>query len=391
MRVLTIINISNVDDIACDSGVIFQRVLAEKFAELGIDYAIVGPDVEAFKQLPIKGARKLYAPMGTMRYSTRFSFDWPRMQQIIEEEAPDVIFNNQVELTTALRSLLVTIDNNHARIVTYCHYPALYASEGKTPKLDQSLNHSKLGLPIVFDILSALMTSDAFVIQSNFAKNLIITAAKYHNIGEIPEIFVIPPPSDPQLSKPYKDTPIASKKILYNHRLYQSYGTDIFLGFAQSLTGLDFELVCSDPMSKRSVGRQHLSNSPSVYKKELARLPQAKVVDGNVPRAEYKRIIQESRLAFAAFRKACVWSMAAIDCMALGVPTIAPNYASYPEFIPSILLFDDLPQATALTKRLLVDDDFWLECSRQCYARTTELSPEAIGQQFYRLFSEGKA
>ena len=40
-----------------------------------------------------------------------------------------------------------------------------------------------------------------------------------------------------------------SKKILYNHRLYNSYGTDKFIEFAKK--NHDMQFVVTDPMANR--------------------------------------------------------------------------------------------------------------------------------------------
>lgn len=185
MKILSIINISNTDDLMCDSGMIFQRILAPCFIEKGVEYVLIGPDSQSFRDFPFPGIHKCYAKLKTNRYSSRFAFDWDGFKAIIEKEKPDVFFNCQIELTAALRSLLVTIGQPDVRLVSYCHYPAIWKMHDSVPIIDNSLNHKKLGLPIVFDILGALLVADAFVIQSEFAKSLIAETAKYYRIDPI--------------------------------------------------------------------------------------------------------------------------------------------------------------------------------------------------------------
>ncbi len=388
MRILAVINISNVDDFFCDSGVIFQRILAEEFVRKKIEYGIVGPGIQAFKNFKLPGAKKYYIALGTTRYSSRFSFDWTGLSSVIRQYSPDLIFNNQIEITSAIRSVLVTLKSPQMPIVSYCHYPALWGILDKIPELDESLNHQKLGLPILFDILSALLTSNVVVIQSEFAKTLLTKAAHYFRLGEFRDMEVVPPPKDPLLTGNCPSRVPQRRQLFYNHRLYQSYGSEQFIQFIRQISDSDFELVVSDPMSNRSSSRSQLSNSPAYYRKQISLMPRTRLINGNRSRDHYKKAIQNSRVAFGAFRKACVWSMAAVDCMGLGTPVIAPRYAAYPEFIPDSLLFDNLKEAEELTKRLLYDDSFWIENSQKCVERTFRLSPQIIAERLVQLFEK---
>lgn len=304
MKILSVLNVSNVDDLECDSGVIFQRILAKEFKKEGIDYVIVGPNIESFKDYTINGAKKAYAEIGGGRYYSRFNFDWTSLQKVIDKEKPDIIFNNQIEITSALRAILVSMGLVNIKIISYCHYPAITTIHEGVPVLDSTLDHQGLGIPIVFDILSALRTSDAFIIQSEFAKSLIDSSAQYHRIGPYSEIKVIPPPADPILmdSSMGKST---DKKILYNNRLYESYGTKNYLEFINGLSREDIQFVFSDPMPKRSGLRKNLSGSPTFYRELITHTPRANLIDGNIPRDRYKGIVSDCRVAFAAMRQAC--------------------------------------------------------------------------------------
>lgn len=390
MKILSVINISNPDDLQCDSGVIFQKILANEFIKMkNISYTILGPDSQSFKSIEFSGCRKQVAKLGNTRYESRFSFDWTTVKEIIEEEKPDIIFNNQVELTSAIRSLLVTLNNTYTRIVTYCHYPAIWAiNSNQSPVADGSLNHNNLGIPIIFSIISALLTADIFITQSHFSKYLLTQTALYYRLQLPKEIVIIAPPADPSLSKRKLESAPKNRQILYNHRLYESYGTNEFLQFIRQAKALDFELIISDPMPSRSKERLSLNNTPSYFRNTLNDLSFAKVINGNIPRDKYAEVIENSRLAFASMRKACVWSMAAIDCMDIGVPVLAPRYAAYPEFIPDELLFDTKEEAYSLAEKLLNEDGFWHHCSKRCQTITQSFSSSVIANRFYELFQK---
>jgi hypothetical protein len=387
MKVLALVNVSNLDDLTCDSGVIFQRILSQELRKYDVDYVLLGPDVEVFKNLQIEGVRIRVAGLGTTRYCSRFSFDWKGIKEVIEEENPDVIFNNQVELTAALRSVLLTEGRSKTALVSYCHYPSIWGIHAGVPEIDGSLDHHHLGMPIVFDILSALVTADAFLIQSEFAKSLITSAAAYYNVSRAPEIHVISPPADPLVMGELLKAAPKNRCLLYNHRLYQSYGTEEFLLLARSLASKGIDVVVSDPMPARSKKRNSLSPTPALFRDKISQMPRAHLVDGNVSREHYRDVIQSCRIACGAFRKACVWSMAAMDCMSLGIPVVAPNYASYPEFIPEELLFNNLEQAERIASRLMDDDAFWLRSSARCYESSMAFLPSKIARKLFLIFS----
>lgn len=174
--ILSIANISNIDDLMCDSGIIFQRILASEFAKKNIKYHIVGPNTPQFETYNIENTIKHLGPIGCTRYASRFSFDWHYFAGLINAINPDIIFNNQVEITSAIRSVLVSLNKVNIKLITYCHYPAIWGINTDTFVIDESINSSSLGTPIIFDIISAVLTSDQFIIQSQFARSLILKA-----------------------------------------------------------------------------------------------------------------------------------------------------------------------------------------------------------------------
>lgn len=387
MKILGILNVSNVDDLAGDSGVACQRILAAEFKKSDIDYLLVVPDIQQFRDLQIEGARKAYLNMGVNRYDSRFNFDWDGMKQLIEHERPNLIYNNQIELTSAIRSVVVALGLSQTKIVAYCHYPALWPSSEEKPLIDASLDIGGLGLSVVLDILAAVQVADATIIQSRFAKNLLLHAAEYHRIDLTKEIFVIPPPIDPMMLGEGEPSLPENRKVVYNHRLYATYGTAEFIDFVQRLENI--QLVVTDPMANRSEKRNSLSASPAAFRQLIRSLPQAQLFDGGKSRIYYRSLLKGARVGVGAFRKACVWSMSAIDCIGLGIPVIAPRYAAYPELIPDQLLFDDEQQAIEITHRLLNDDEFWRESITKSQSILPDLMPERIAKRIIDIFKNG--
>jgi glycosyltransferase involved in cell wall biosynthesis len=378
LKILSILNVSNADDLECDSGVIYQRLIAGALRDRGLDYVVVGPDLPSFEHIPLGGARKVLVDLGTTRFRSRFGFDWESFRAILEREAPDVVYCNQIELAGPLKALLVTVGAGATRLVTYCHFPAVRSVSDHSPVIEPSLDIGGVGRAILLQVLAALSCSDAVITQSEFARTLLVGSAAYHRVASCP-IHVIPPPADEVLLAPPREVAPASRRLFYNHRLYASYGAErLYAWLVDWSSSLEFRAVISDPMPNRSPARQQLSPSPARLRDALSRLPCVELFGQGNQRAAYRDAINECRIGLAAPREACVWSMAAIDCMGLGVPVIAPRYAAYPELIPPALTFASDAEAKALVERLLDDDAFWLRASNACSAVAASLVPERV-------------
>ncbi len=379
MKILSIANISNFDDIKSDSGYIFNYLLANEFIRDNNEFAIVLPvglnNVENFKNCKI-----YYSDIGTTKYSSRFAFNWDSFANIINEYEPDLIFLNQCELTSAIKALLISNKNYKTKILTYCHYPALHVDENQKSILDYSLNNEGLGETIIYNILTAINIADFFVTQSNFAKILLTDYAGQHNIELRKEIHIIPPPLDPTFYNNKERDFASGSNIVYNHRLYQSYGTEFLTSLIES--NCDKQFLVSDPMPNRAKNRTHFNNTPSEFVQSLKTFQNVEVFNGSESRLKYKQYLSEGDIAVACYRKACVWSMAAVDCLCVGIPVVAPNFAAYTEFIPDYLRFNSLEEANKIIDKLFKDKDFYKKAVFESRKVLDSLHPNRIYQKF---------
>ena len=146
MKILSYLNISNVDDIECDSGYIFNYTLAEAFSSLDCDYRIILPDAIKGCSGRFNDSEKYFVTMGCTKYEARYHFEWEKVLSIITNYRPDVIFLNQAEFTAVFRTLLDTNGFKNVRIFTYCHYPAIHLTSADEAIIDYTLNDSGLSL-----------------------------------------------------------------------------------------------------------------------------------------------------------------------------------------------------------------------------------------------------
>lgn len=379
MKFLSLINISNKDDINSDSGYIFNKILGEELFNKNHDVIYILPNelknVEFFL-----GSKIYYANIGTTKYECRFSFDWVGLKKIIEYEKPDYILLNECELAVALKALLVTINQNDIKIISYCHYPALIVNNGFV-NLDESLNDYNICERIVFDILQSVNISDAFFIQSDFAKRLIEKASEKYNIELKKPINVLPPPLDTYFIE-YSDN-FDKEPILYNHRLYENYGTEKFINITNKYKNYHF--VVANPMPNRYKSRMFSGDFPEKAVEKLNNEDNVDIRNGSINRKIYKDIIKECCFALAPYRSACVWSMSVIDCISMNVPVVAPNIAFFKDFVPKELRYNNDKEFNDILLKLKSNKDYYSTVLKKERIKLNDLFPESICNDFLKI------
>ncbi len=127
------------------------------------------------------------------------------------------------------------------------------------------------------------------------------------------------------------------------------------------------KFVVTDFFGERNAERKALDVYVDQYRTTLRSLSNIIIrTDGHDRRTYRDEIVEKVDLALAPYRLNANWSMSAVACMGLGIPVAAPNVASFPEFVPSELLFSSQDEAIGLLDRLLTDRDFWTRCSARC-------------------------
>lgn len=388
MKIVSIINVSNLQDLNADSGVIFQLMLANGLSNLGVSLCIVGPPTKAFVQMPIPGCSKAFLQFGSNKYAVRFHFDWNAVLALIEAQQPDIIFVNQIELASHFRAVLTQINGKAVQLISYCHYipiltPALRL-DGM--EVDPSQNDNSLGHAIVLKMAAGIVASDIVLVQSDYAASLLNDIMAGLGIDRRNRVHVLSPPLDPAFLVSSVPPRPGNTRIVYNHRLYEHYGTAAAIDLLSSVAcECDAHIIVTDLTAHRSTERARLDTSVDLYKRRLRDLPFVQIVGGSTTRAQYRGFVASCCAGLAPLRRGAVWSMACVDCMGLGVPVVAPRWASFPEFIPHQLLFDSTDSARVLFRKLLTDRAFWEETSEACIAAVQQLHPRVIARQFIEI------
>lgn len=375
MKILSYLNVSNVDDIESDSGYIFNYTIAAEFLSKGIEFDIIVPQELSGKLNKISSGHQHFIKMGHTKYEVRYNFAWTEVKKLIVQMHPDIFFLNQAELTSHVKALLVETGLDKAtKIVSYCHYPALHISAMGETCVDSSLDNGGLAEDIIGNLYSAVNIADLFFVQSHFAKQLLENYANAIGYKLKKEIMVLPPPYDNRLFQAPNN---AKKKntILYNHRLYDSYGTKEFIEFVKKNQDLVF--LVTDPMMNRGTDRSRYNISPMTNRLALQELDNVEILDGS-NRMDYIQAIDSCKIAIAPYRRACVWSMAVIDCFCRGLPVIGPNFASFNEMIPDFLRYETVSKERLLVDKLLREPDFWMDSVNSCKLLLKRISPSTI-------------
>ena len=379
-------NVSNKDDIHCDSGFVFQRLMAFELIRLGHEFCLVSPVAVRAPHISQE-----QFDFGNNKFQVRFNFDWNGIQGIIERYEPDVLWINQPELASNFRAILCTIGSS-AQIVTYVHYLPIAAVGQESIDLDPSLDNSGLALPILLYLLGSVGISDKVLVQSQFARKILESALLNFRIPyDKTKIHVIPPPFDPLLYRKSQARSSVEKHIIYNHRLYKHYGTDFLLKVIKSLRERkEVQFHVADLLRSRNGTRQKLDQHVDLYRTTLRSHPNVVFPENTGNRKQYRKVIKNCRAGLAAHRRMAVWSMSAVDCLGMGVPVVAPNFASYPEFIPQDLLYNSEEEFREILNQLLDSNSFWKQASHEGREKIRAFSPMNIANQFTEIISHDR-
>lgn len=220
------------------------------------------------------------------KYSVRFNFPWNKLMEISNIlKDIDFLIINQPELVSNFRSLFEVLDNQSIKIASYFHYVPIgtLPEEGKIA-YTSNMNHGNLAQIIFNRQLESLMIADYCITCSNFGikfiqENAILLAKSYSSLID-KKMIKIPPPcvlydnAKVEFCNQYKMT-----TFIYNHRLYDHYGTMTIFEWLTELYNQrkDFKVLVTDPTEKRNHERDKLDKSVSCFRQWLYGLPFIKV------------------------------------------------------------------------------------------------------------------
>ncbi|MEU6312241.1 glycosyltransferase family 1 protein [Streptomyces sp. NPDC047014] len=379
-RILYLLNISNPDKLASDSGWIVADILAPALMDQGADFVMAAP-----ARVRDGRARFERTAVPVNKYRARLDPTMNELVALIDRTTPDVVVANQVEAATAVRAALLEAKSD-ALLAGYCHYLPFSPRRGQLLH-DPALDDRGLGWPVLLTFAAGLAACDRILVHSATAATWVVDAAARAGTDITDRIRIVPPPRDERLVRDPAElsamTTGTSLTGIYNHRLYQHYGTPRFVTLAQQLTArTQARLRVMDLFGSRSPERVALDDSPERMRDELAALPNVEVRTDRGDRGTYRRMLEECHFGFGPFRPGCPWAMSVIDCQGMGLPVIAPRMDWFAEHIAADLLFTTDAEAVALVERLACDADFYLAQAKGALASTAGLNPAVVAARY---------
>lgn len=377
---LYLLNVSNPDRLSADSGWLVADILASAFADRGTAFTIAGP-------APVSDPRaaRVAVPSPGTKYRARFGFDIAATAHAFGVVRPDVVVANQIENAPGVRAAMLEASVD-AMLAGYAHYVPYHLDPAGALHLDPSLDDGGLGHPVVLMFFAGLMACDRVLVHSGTAATWITDVADRLGLDLADRVRVVPPPADPRLHRdtgPAAEVGAGMPVGIYNHRLYAHYGTGRFVDLAQQLVdALPVRLQVTDLFGNRRPGRARLDASPDQYLARLRALDGVQVVSDQGRRDRYRQLVGASAFGLAPFRPGVTWSMSVVDCMAMGVPVLAPRLGWLAEFADPALTFDHPEQAIALVEQLLTDPPFAAACADRAVAATAPLAADVVADAY---------
>jgi glycosyltransferase involved in cell wall biosynthesis len=380
-RLLYLLNVSNPQRLASDSGWLFADILTPALADQGTEVTVGCP-------VPVTDRRVRHVPLPGAgdKYGTRFTADVAAIAALVRQVEPAVVVANQVEHAAAVRAALLAARSG-ALLAGYCHYlPFHVDARGLQP--DAAFRDGGLEVPVRMQFFTGLAACDRILVHSPVAADWLASAAGAVNLDLSGRVRVVPPPRDPRLVAGPGDHADAGSdsgglRVLYNHRLYEHYGTGRFVELAALLTtNPAVRLTVMDVTGSRARERRSLDASPERYAAALADLPGTELVSDRGDRSMYRSILARCDVAVAPFRPGCTWSMSVIDCQAMGVPVLAPRLGWLAGAVDPGLGFDEPHDAVKIAEELLADPGHRAVLAAREAARTRALAPELIAARY---------
>lgn len=378
---LSYLNVSNASNLEADSGFVFQEALLASLRQLGWKTVLIGPPGIS----SVSGSDTIEVPYPESKYGARFGFPWDALANELQRVgAVDSLLVNQPELTVPLQALVASTSGTRPRTGVYFHYIPVERITEAGVEWDPSLNQHDLANPIWSRQVEAAACADVAMIGSQWGASWFQRAAKNTGTGAV-DLEIVPPPMT-VLQQPEERSSLVS--VVYNHRLYDHYGTPEMLDWLEVLHSRRpgrFEVVFTNPTGERSLERRRLDPSIDEAVERINALPFARVSEAK-SREEYAGLLRQSHVGLGPLRNNALWNMSIVDVMGAGRPVAAPARGAYSEIVgDSDLLFDDLDSFLEVMKRLIDDREHRLNKGRAALERAARWSPAEIADRVHHL------
>lgn len=400
ISILSLLNVSNKQDLSADSGYLTQLLIGGQLIQAGHAFALAGP---FNRPLPLPAYQ---VEFGDTKYAVRFGLEYINLRATIkafkEEHASlDWIWVNQPEMTASVRAILAELGLHETRIFVYIHYLPIQEFYGDAWTWDPSLNDGGLAKVIMHRIAEGCDIGDAIGIHAHFGKEMLIRVAEMIGYPIDPrKIHVIPTATDPYLIQDAAslDARIEQRFICkdggqrlfgYPNRLYAHYGTEeMFRFFDGACQAFSAHTWVTNPTSNKSSSRRALDPASNAIEQSVVASPSVISFGKPLPRDVYKAWLDRSCFVFGPNRKAALWSLSIVDGMGMGVPSFAPDAGSFPELVPRECLWRNFDELHDKMKTVLDDEDTYVRLARECHHRAVQYLPSNQAASLEKIFMD---
>ncbi|MFI6759464.1 hypothetical protein ACIBF5_10040 [Micromonospora sp. NPDC050417] len=384
LSLLYLLNVTNPGRLSADSGLLFADILAPAMLDQDVRFTVAGP---VGVSDPRAGHIEVSAP--TTKYRARFAFDVDACAALLRRVRPEVVVANQIEAAPGVRAAMLEAGSD-ALLAGYCHYLPFHLDPAGDLCLDPSLNDAGLGHPVLLSFFAGLMACDRVMVHSSTAERWVTETAGRLGLDLGDRVRIVPAPADPNLVRRAGEVPDPGLPVgIYNHRLYEHYGTGEFLEVARQLgaAGVGARLRVTDLLGKRRPDRIRLDDSPERYLAQLGALDNVEIVADTVERERYRRLLAGATFAFAPFRPGTIWSMSVVDCLSMGLPLLTRRLGWLGEIGDPELMFDYPGEAVAIVRRLVTDPVFAAAAADRAIRSTAGLTPDVVATAYLKAIT----
>lgn len=396
MKLLSFLNVSNISNIEADSGYTFQKILINSLLKTtpNLDVYFVCP-----KDIPPISVNVTHIPLNDNylnKYSVRFNFPWNGLM-LYAPVLKDIDFAiiNQPELVSNFRALFTVLGNTSVKIASYFHYvPIEKPPANRRITYTNNMDHGNLAKVILSRQFESLLTADYCITCSMFGVDFIQSNARtlgnpISKYAKIKLINIPPPVSLSNVIRPIPSARFDIKTFMYNHRLYDHYGTRTLFEWLSELyeKRQDFRVLVTDPTGKRSKERDSLDKSVNELRSWLRDFPFV-TVKHIKNHSDYYKVLSKCYAGLAPLNPSALWSMSAVDVMAHGKPLIAPNYACFPEMLKNnnSLIFGGKQDFFRKVNDIIDEEGVYFTTCNCCLNRAKSFSGAKVAKKFQALF-----
>jgi glycosyltransferase involved in cell wall biosynthesis len=324
MKLLVLIWPTNYPNYAADSVFTLNRLLIDGLldADAGLHISVAGPP-----DLPLAESRvdRYSLETGVDKFRVRLDTPWSQLRETIAAVSPDVILVNMPEQAGAVAVLTKDDLGLDATIVSYVPYIPGVPVDGRVVA-ESAIDGAGHGQLLLMRLAEGVVASDLTLVCSKFGIDLLsrLTEPVVERGKELRIEMLAPPVDVDEAAVGFGVTTSETPLLVYNHRLYDEYGTDLVFELLAEVAERHpaFEVLVTNPTHGRGAQRRRLNGRVDANVNKLRALPFVRMRHF-ADRGEYFRAVGRAWAGVGPCKPNALWSMSIVDVLSTGRPVVA--------------------------------------------------------------------